>query len=207
LAIIKQKNTYYSAGTNILVSGTPKVSFSPLRSLHLRLRLWINLYVNPYAFISPQSYQILLILVIPHHLLLFKLLFIVFLSPLPIKKLDLLWQQAMDEKLYALHKIDTWDLIPLPPGKSDVGCRWVYKIKTNSDGSIERYKVRLVAKWYSQQYDMDYEETFTPIAKIITIHTLIAVASVHQWYIYLNLMLKILYWMEILKKKFIWRSS
>jgi len=86
----------------------------------------------------------------------------------------------MDEKLYALHKIDTCDLIPLSPSKSDVGCRWEYKIKTNSDGSIEWYKARLVAKGYSQQYGMDYEETFTHIAKIITIYTLIVVASVHQ---------------------------
>jgi hypothetical protein len=52
----------------------------------------------------------------------------------------------MNEELFALHKTDTWDLVPLPSGKSVVGYRWVYKIKTNSDGSIERYKVRLVAK-------------------------------------------------------------
>ncbi|KAL5541484.1 hypothetical protein UlMin_009194 [Ulmus minor] len=58
----------------------------------------------------------------------------------------------MDEELYALHKTGIWDLIPLPPGKSVVGCYWVYKIKTNFDGSIERYKARLVAKGYSQQY-------------------------------------------------------
>jgi hypothetical protein len=84
----------------------------------------------------------------------------------------------MDEKLSALQKTNTWDLIPLPPGKSVVGCRWVYKFRTNSNGSIKRYKGRLVAKGYSQQYSMDYEETFALVAKIITIHTLIDVASV-----------------------------
>jgi hypothetical protein len=71
-------------------------------------------------------------------------------------------------------------MVPLPPGKSVVGCRWVYKIKTNSNGSIERYKARLVAKGCSQKYGMDYEETFVPVAKITTIHTLIVVASICQ---------------------------
>jgi hypothetical protein len=59
----------------------------------------------------------------------------------------------------------------------------VYKIKTNSDGSIERYKAKLVTKGYSQQHGMDYEETFAPIAKITTIRTLIVVASIRQWHI------------------------
>ena len=86
----------------------------------------------------------------------------------------------MDEELSALHKTDTWDLVPLPPSKSVVGCRWVYKIKTNFDGSIERYKARLFAKGYSQQYGMDYEETFAPVVKMTTIHTPIVVASVCQ---------------------------
>jgi hypothetical protein len=74
-------------------------------------------------------------------------------------------------------------VVPLTPGKSIVGCRWVYKIKTNSDGSIERYKARLVAKGYSQQYGLDYEETFALVAKITTIHTLITVALIRQWHI------------------------
>ncbi|KAL5777450.1 hypothetical protein ACOSP7_010376 [Xanthoceras sorbifolium] len=89
----------------------------------------------------------------------------------------------MNEELYALHKTYTWDLVPLPPGKSTVGSRWVYKIKTKSDGSVERYKARLVAKGFSQQYGMDYEETFALVAKMTTVHTLIAVASIRQWHI------------------------
>jgi hypothetical protein len=63
-------------------------------------------------------------------------------------------------------------LVPLPPGKSVVGCHWVYKIKTNSDRSIERYKARLVVEGYSQQYGMDYEETFTLVVKMTIIRTL-----------------------------------
>ena len=74
-------------------------------------------------------------------------------------------------------------MVPLPPGKSVFGCHWVYKIKTNSDGSVEQYKARLVAKRYSQQYGMDYEETFGLVAKMTNIHTRIAVASICQWHI------------------------
>ena len=89
----------------------------------------------------------------------------------------------MDEELSTLCKINTWDLVPLPPGKSVVGCCWVYKIKTNSDRSIERHKARLVTKRYSQQYGMDYEETFASVGKMSTIRTLIVVASICHWYI------------------------
>lgn len=106
-------------------------------------------------------------------------------EPLSYKEavLDPLWQHAMNEELSALQKTDTWDLVPLPSGKSTIGSRWVYKIKTKSDGSVERYKARLVAKGFSQQYGMDYEVLPGPVAKMTTVRTLIAVASVRQWHI------------------------
>ncbi|XP_039688543.1 uncharacterized protein [Medicago truncatula] len=94
--------------------------------------------------------------------------------------LDPLWQHAMTEELSALHKTNTWELVPLPFGKRAIGSRWVYEIKTKSDGSVERYKARLVAKGFAQQYGMDYEETYAPVAKMTTIHTLIVVASIRQ---------------------------
>nr|KAJ0211013.1 hypothetical protein LSAT_V11C400187580 [Lactuca sativa] len=90
----------------------------------------------------------------------------------------------MAEELTALHLTHTWDLVSLPPGKQTIGCRWGYKIKTKADGSVERYKVRLVAKGYFQQYGLDYEETFSPFAKMTTVPNMIAVVSVRQWKIF-----------------------
>ena len=87
----------------------------------------------------------------------------------------------MKEELDALSKNHTWDLVTLPPGKSVVDCKWIYKIKTRSDGSIERYKARLVAKGFTQEYGIDYEKTFTPIARILSIRALLAVTAASKW--------------------------
>jgi hypothetical protein len=75
----------------------------------------------------------------------------------------------MSDELDALTKTHTWDLVELPSRKSAVGCKWVYKIKTWSDSSVERYKARLVAKDFSQEYDIDYDETFALVVRLTSV--------------------------------------
>ena len=82
---------------------------------------------------------------------------------------DPLWQQAMNDEIAAFGRNHTWSLVPLPPGHKAIGCRWVYKIKHNSDGSIKCYKAQLVAKGYTQVEGVDYKETFSPTAKLSTL--------------------------------------
>ena len=87
-----------------------------------------------------------------------------------------LWQ-----RLAALDANETWYLVPLPKGKNVIGCKWVYKVKHNGNGSISRYKARLVAKCYAQTYGVDYEETFSLVAKMAIVCTGIVVATSKNW--------------------------
>ena len=95
------------------------------------------------------------------------------------------WKRAMEAEFGSLVENRTWELTDLPKGRKALRCKWVYKLKTNSDGSVERYKARLVIKGYSQIKGVDYNETFSPVVRYATIRYLMSLAAkldlkVHQ---------------------------
>lgn len=90
------------------------------------------------------------------------------------------WFSAVEEELKSLEKNKTWTLVPRPPGRNIVGNRWVFNIKLDEHGNPQRYKARLVAKGFSQQFSIDYNETFAPVANIRNFRFLLAFANQHK---------------------------
>jgi histone deacetylase 1/2 len=91
------------------------------------------------------------------------------------------WKNAMDTEYMALIRNKTWHLVPPEKGQNLIDCKWVWKIKRKADGSIDRYKGRLVAKGYKQRYGIDYEDTFSPVVKSATIRLILSIGVSRGW--------------------------
>lgn len=82
----------------------------------------------------------------------------------------------MNKEIESLLKNKIWELVDYPPGKKPFGCRWIFTVKYKAYCTIERFKARLLAKGYTQTYEIDYTETFAPVAKINTIQILLSLS-------------------------------
>jgi len=95
------------------------------------------------------------------------------------------WECAMQKEYDSLMTNNTWTLVPLPAGRKPVSCKWVLKTKQGTNGELEHYKARLVARGFTQIYGVDYNETFAPVAKFTSIHCILALVvledmEIHQ---------------------------
>lgn len=91
------------------------------------------------------------------------------------------WTKAMYEELEALEKNGTWELVRPPANATVIGCKWVFAVKLQPDGSLARLKARLVAKGYARVHGVDYFDTFSPVAKMSSIRLLISFAASYHW--------------------------
>ena len=89
------------------------------------------------------------------------------------------WQEAMGNEMKPLQENHVWDLVELPKDKKAIGSKWVFKLKTNTLGSVERYKARLLAQGFSQKFGSDYDEAFSPVVRFESVRTVISLATQH----------------------------
>ncbi|CAI7831555.1 unnamed protein product [Closterium sp. NIES-53] len=91
------------------------------------------------------------------------------------------WKKAMESELKIIEENGMWELVELPEGRNAITSKWLFKIKSDANGNIERYNSRLVAKGYQQKEKVDYKELFAPVVKPTTLRTLLAGAAIKGW--------------------------
>ena len=94
------------------------------------------------------------------------------------------WRDAVTDEIVALEQRDTWTVETLPPGKKALSCRWVFRLKYNIDGTLERHKARLVVCGNHQTEGIDYTETFAPVAKMVTVRTFLQQVVSLDWEVF-----------------------
>ena len=91
------------------------------------------------------------------------------------------WIKAMEEEIIAQQLDKTWDLVKKLRYAKPISCKWIYKIECHTNGSFERHKARLVDQVISQEYGLDYDETFNQVDKLTIVLVLLALATSKDW--------------------------
>ena len=89
----------------------------------------------------------------------------------------------MVDEIATLESNQAWTITSSPPHKKAIGCKWVYRVKYEADGTVERYMARLMAKRFTQQEGLDFTETISPMAKMTSVKTLLAIVAVRGWHL------------------------
>ncbi|GJZ98265.1 retrotransposon protein, putative, ty1-copia subclass [Tanacetum coccineum] len=114
------------------------------------------------------------------------------------------WKEAMKSEIQSMYDNQVWNLVDTTSSLKMVGCKWIFKKKTNMDGKVHTYKARLAAKGYTETHEIDYEETFSLVAKIKSIRIMLAIAAFHDYEIWQRMCLwhnqKVLKMQSILKE-------
>ncbi|KAI3709538.1 hypothetical protein L2E82_39300 [Cichorium intybus] len=94
------------------------------------------------------------------------------------------WKEAIDSEIKSMYDNQVWNLVDNVPGRKTVGCKWIFKKKSDMDGKVHTFKAILVAKGFTQTPGVDYDETFSPVAKIKSIRIMLAIAAFHDYEIW-----------------------
>lgn len=92
------------------------------------------------------------------------------------------WADVMLSEINALEANQTWDIVPRPPNKNIVDCKWLFKVKYTAEDQVDKYKARLVAKGFTQT--VNYFITYAPVAKMTTVRVILALAAQYNWFIH-----------------------
>jgi hypothetical protein len=97
---------------------------------------------------------------------------------------DDLWSQAMDEEIECIENNQTWKLVYVPEDKDVISVKWIYKTKQHAEGNVQKHKARIVARGFTQQHGIDFNETFAPVVHMHTVRTMLAIVVQKKWPVY-----------------------